>query len=70
MRRCTICAARCAEAEGGRARLERGECIKQRRPIRQPELSGAVAEEKATKTVPDLCIISRSALAYAWIAHA
>eukprot|EP00959_Pyramimonas_sp_CCMP1952_P037145 777217-Pyramimonas_sp.AAC.1 len=59
-----------AATDDGRVQLYQDERIKQLHPVRHPELAGAVAEDKATKTVSDRFINLRGALACALVAQA
>ena len=61
----TNCAVRYTKTGDGDVTLDQDEYVKQLRPIHHHDLTGAVAEEKATKPVADMFVSLRGALAYA-----
>eukprot|EP00959_Pyramimonas_sp_CCMP1952_P447797 9376645-Pyramimonas_sp.AAC.1 len=66
----TNCAVIYTKDEGGNVTLDQDEYIKQLRPIQHRELTGAGADAQAAKTVADMFVSLRGALAYALIAQA
>ena len=63
----TNCAVRYTKTEDGHVHLDQDEYIKQLRPIQHPELTGINADANASKTVTDMLVSLRGALAYALI---
>ena len=68
----TNCGVKYAQLDNGDVTMDQDDYIKTLRPIMTPELTGAAAEQDATKLVTDMFVSLRGALAYtiltqAWI---
>jgi len=66
----TNCGVRYTQLENGDIVMDQDEYIATMRPIQTPELTGAPAEQDATKTVSDLFVSLRGALAYTTLTQA
>ena len=66
----TSCEVMYCKDERGNAQMDQDDYLKQLRPITHSELTEASAEAKATKTVADMRVSLRGALAHALLAQA